>query len=472
MTNPTATVATLDSDVPAAAPDPGSGARPGRRLRPFTRGLAAVAVAGFLLRLAIILVSKRDLDACGRELCGDALWYSSSAQTLAAGGGFENRLNAVPPYAPAADHPPLTTLLMAPTKLLFLRDSILAQRIGMAVLGTVAIVLVGILARRLAGDRAGLLAAGLAAINPNFWMNDVIVMSETVGTVAMLAVLLLVYRFVDRPSLARAAWVGVACGVAGLARAELLLFLPVTVVPVALMARSISIPARLGRVLVAGGAAVLVLVPWTVYNAPRFEKPVLLSTNDGITLLGANCDPVYGVDGAGGVGFWNLGCTYPVAERIPPGADQSVVSSYYRDAGIQYIKDHKRLVPGVVATRIVRGFGFFGPDQMVWLNEGEGRERWASWAGFVLWWVMLVPAVAGAVALRRRRVPLWPLLSTIAIVTITLTAFYGIVRFRLPADIAAVVLAGIGLDAYVLRPRRRREPEVAPRPTPAASAPA
>ena len=23
----------------------------------------------------------------------------------------------------------------------------------------------------------------------------------------------------------------------------------------------------------------------------------------------------------------------------------------------------------------------YGPDQMVWLNEGEGRERWASWAG-------------------------------------------------------------------------------------------
>ena len=464
MSPPPSTVAPPGVDAATAAPAPAPQGPRASRFSPFDRALALIAAGGFALRLVIILGFKQGLDACGRELCGDALWYSSSAQTVAAGGGFENRLNAVPPYSPAADHPPLTTLLMAPTKLFFLRDSVLAQRIGMALLGTVAIVLVGLLTHRLAGSRAALLAAGLAALNPNFWMNDVIVMSETVGTVAMLAVLLLVYRFVDRPSLARIAWVGVACGFAGLARAELLLFLPVTVVPVVLLARSIPVPARLGRIAVAGGTALLVLVPWTLYNAPRFEKPVLMSTNDGITLLGANCDPVYGVDGAGGVGFWNLGCTYPVAERIPPGADQSVVSSYYRDAGIQYIKDHKRLVPGVVGTRIVRGFGFFGPDQMVWLNEGEGRDRWASWAGFIMWWVMLVPAVAGVVALRRRRVPLWPLLSTFVIVLITLTVFYGIVRFRLPADIAVVVLAGVGLDAYVLRPRRRRAPAGVPDP--------
>lgn len=422
---------------------------------PFGRALGIITGIGLLLRVAYIFVFKRGLDTCGTELCGDAFWYSSSANVFAHGHGFENRIGGPGTFSAAADHPPLTTIVMAPTNLLFWRHSVLAQRLGMALLGALVIVLIALLTRRLAGDRAGLIAAGIAVINPNFWMNDVVVMSETVGTVAIIVVLIAVHRLIDRPTWQRAAWVGAACGIAGLARAELLLFLPVTVVPVALMLRTISLPARVGRIAVAGGFALLMLAPWTLYNVGRFEKPVLLSTNDGITLLGANCDEVYGVNDPGGVGFWNLGCTWAYADQIPPGADQSVVSSIYRDAGIEYIKTHKRLVPGVVAIRLGRGWGFYGPDQMAWLNQGEGRERWASFAGYGAWWLMLVPATIGAVALRRRRVPVWPLLSTIVIVTITLSAFYGIVRFRLPADVAVVVLAAAGID-HLLRRRTSR----------------
>jgi 4-amino-4-deoxy-L-arabinose transferase-like glycosyltransferase len=333
---------------------------------------------------------------------------------------------------------------------------VLGQRLLMTAFGAAVIVAIGLLGRKVAGERAGLLAAGLAALNANFWMNDVLVMSETLGTLAIALTLLAVYRYIDDPSVRRAAVVGALIGVAGLARAELLLLLPVTFLPVALARRNQPIPARLGRWLLAGLAGFAVLLPWTVYNLVRFEQPVLLSTNDGLTLVGANCDRVYGIDDPGGIGFWNLWCKSDADFFMPEGttfADQSEQSAYYRRIGVDYIANHKRLLPKVVAIRVARGFGVFGPDQMVWLNQGEGRETWASWTGYATWWLLLVPAVAGGVVLWRRKVPVWPLASTVVVVLVTVAAFYGIVRFRLPADVAAVVLAAVALDALWRRVR-------------------
>lgn len=418
----------------------------------FQKRLAIITIAGLVFRVAYILAFKLGaVDTCDRELCGDALYYSSSANVFAHGYGFENRLGGPGHFFPAADHPPLTTIVMAPTNLFFWRHSVVAQRLGMAMLGAAVIVAMGLLARRLAGDRAGLIAAGIAAVNPNFWMNDVLVMSETLATLLIVSTLIAVYRFIDEPSTRRAAVVGLVIGLAGLTRAELLLFLPFTLLPVALLRRSISVPARLGRLAVASLVVVGVLAPWVLYNLNRFENPVYLSTNDGITLLGANCDQVYGVDDPGGVGFWKLQCTADVDATLPPGADESVVDKAYRDAAIDYIKNHKRLVPGVVMIRLGRGWGVYGPDQMAWLNQGEGRSRPVSWAGYVVWWLLLVPAGAGVVVLFRRKVPVWPLLSTILVVSVTVAVFYGIVRFRLPADVAATALAAVAIDALLAR---------------------
>jgi hypothetical protein len=99
---------------------------------------------------------------------------------------------------------------------------------------------------------------------------------------------------------------------------------------------------------------------------------------------------------------------------------------------------------------------------MVYLNENEGRERWASWAGIYTMYVLLALATAGAIILRRRRVLVWPLLSTAVIASITAASFYGIVRFRLPADVAMTALAAIPLGAcagrIVDRHRGRQAP--------------
>ena len=66
-------------------------------------------------------------------------------------------------------------------------------------------------------------------------------------------------------------------------------------------------------------AAVVVIGPWIVFNASRFDRPILLSTNDGTALRGASCDSVfYGPE----TGLWSLACVLPV-----PKGDESVQSA-------------------------------------------------------------------------------------------------------------------------------------------------
>ena len=94
---------------------------------------------------------------------------------------------------------------------------------------------------------------------------------------------------------------------------------------------------------------------------------------------------------------------------------------------------------------------------MAFYNTGEGREEWASWTGVIQYWLLVPVAVAGGVILRRRRdVRLLPLLAMPVLVVIVSAVFYGIPRFRLPAEITIVVLAAAALDHLWSSHQRRR----------------
>lgn len=103
-------------------------------------------------------------------------------------------------------------------------------------------------------------------------------------------------RTVSAPTVWRALAVGMSVGVAALTRGELLLLGPALAVALLVAARSVDLGRRMLLCGVAAAGAVAVLAPWAVHNADRFEERVLLSTNDGDTLVGANCDETYSGD--------------------------------------------------------------------------------------------------------------------------------------------------------------------------------
>ena len=100
------------------------------------------------------------------------VWYSGQAVKLADGDGFVDFFYG----GPTAEHGPLTPLLLAPVS--WMDDPVRWQRTVMTVIGLAVVVAVGLLARRVGGWWVGVVAVALAAIYPNLWMNDSLVMSE------------------------------------------------------------------------------------------------------------------------------------------------------------------------------------------------------------------------------------------------------------------------------------------------------
>jgi len=179
-----------------------------------------------------------------------------------------------------------------------------------------------------------------------------------------------------------------------------------------------------------------------VYNAGRFEKPVLVSTNDGLTLIGANCDQQY--DGPD-PGLWDIACLPPGSFNEAQQLDQSVVNADYRHLAVAYARDNLGDLPRVAAIRVARTWSLYDPASMIRYNENEGREPPVGWGGFVSFWLLVPFAVGGAVLLRARGRTIWPLLSTFVVVTVVSALFYGLLRFRAPAEVALVVFAAVAL---------------------------
>jgi hypothetical protein len=161
-------------------------------------------------------------------------------------------------------------------------------------------------------------------------------------------------------------------------------------------------------------------------------------------LRGANCEDTYG---GPRLGYWNGTC-HPIP-RVP--GDLSAQAAETRRVGLEYMTDHVDELPLVMAARVGRVWSVFRPIQMARDNQFEGRPYWVSVAGLVFYFPLALLAVVGAVFLRRRRESLTPLLGPIVITTLTAAAFYGLVRFRAPAEASLVVLAAVALDALIAR---------------------
>jgi 4-amino-4-deoxy-L-arabinose transferase-like glycosyltransferase len=314
-----------------------------------------------------------------------------------------------------------------------------AQRLTMAVLGTVGVALVGLLGRTVTGERTGLVAAGIAAVYPNLWVNDGLVMAETLSVLAVVLALLLAYRFIRHPTVGTGLALGAVCGAAALISGELILLAPLLALPTVLLARSITRPERIEHLLILFGALALIVGPWVVFNLGRFESPTFLSTDDGVLLLGANCDAVYHGDATG---LWQRDCLPEVR------GDQSTANAAYRTDALQYIRDHADRFPAVVVARIGRTWGLFHPGAMRSYGEREGRESWVTSAGLWFYYPLLLLAIAGIVVMRHRFDHLWQLLVPFVIVTLVSIATYGQTRFRVPAEPSLVVLAAIAIDAF------------------------
>lgn len=418
-----------------------------RRLGGFTGGVVAIALASFVSRVvSFATVTDRNPGN------GDPFFYHAQANMLADGVGFGEPIQWLLEgrFVPSAIHPPLFTLWLTPASLLGARGY-LSHKTLAALAGVGVVVVAALLARRLAGDRAGLIAGALVALYPNLWIIDGTLWPEGLYTLTVGLTLLAAYRWKDEPTLRRAALVGAGVGASILTRGEALLLLPLLCLPLAWSGRR---HARrwFGHAVVMGAVAIGLLAPWTVRNAMQFSQPVLVSTNSDEVLYYANCPDTY--EGPF-IGYWSFNCQERErASRVerglppdPPG-DEAERAAAWGDLGRQYAIDNRDRLPAVVAARVTRVWDVRHADNNARALVLEGRPLGWNQAGLWTYRVLAVPAVIGLWVLhRRRRGETWPLVAMVAMITVTAVYAYGHVRFRTVGDLVVVIGAAIALDA-------------------------
>ena len=428
-----------------------------RRAR-FAWLLGIIVALGFVVRVVFVLGWRKDI-----VFGGDAYYYHETANLIARGRWFIEPLALLNgDVRLAAHHPPLYTLFLTIPSVLGM-TGMPSHLLWSCALGTATVALVGVLGRRVAGSTVGLLAALIAAFDPNFWVPDGSLMAETLAMFTTALVLVLAYWYWRAPSLGRLLACGAACGLAALSRSELALLVPFVVIPLAGVTRSVPPRQRVAWGAGAVAAAVLVTVPWVGYNLHRFREPVFLSSQFGPTLAAANCDRIY--YGPEIMNYFSFPCAIEIDERaIPPGLDASQEDRINRREALHYIREHLGRLPVVVAARVGATYGIYRRDTQIYIDGVfENRGMTVSRASMLAYQVLLVLAVVGAVVLRKRRtVPVFPLLAPPAVALLTVIMLYASTRFRASAEVSYAVLAAIAIETgwNAVRQRLRRREEV------------
>ena len=439
------------------------------------RWVLLISVLGLILRLAYVL-----LVVPGAALSGDGVYYHEAANLMADGLGFtepyryiyggahEVLFTSDPESAvttagaalpvghiePTAGHPPLWVLVLGAFSAVGFTSVAAHQLVG-ALTGAIGVVAAGWAGHEIGNllglNRVGPIAAAITAGYASFWLNDGLIMSESL-VVPITAVLLgLAVRISRYPSLRNVVLLGLVGGLAALTRAELLLALPVLALPI-LVNPTASLGRRLRYYAAVGVVASAVMAPWIVRNLTVFDEPVLLSNGVGILLAQTNCEATYYGDKQGA---WSFDCGLPQPSGPDNAAiDESVRDSEYRRRGIDYLTDNPaRLVTQVVPKRIGRYWGVYAPiDQLRADILVEGRNFRLSVLGYAQFISVVSLAILGAREIRRRHGPMRTLATLPILGTLVAGLTMGATRYRVPAEVALVLLAAVAISAL---PKRR-----------------
>lgn len=440
-----------DADEAAPAPDDGGAARLQAQQATFRALLPTITLLGLVIRIAYAVGWRFDAG-----LKYDGPIYRARAQFLMSGRGFldPDAWNFQRIAENGAIHPPGNALFLALGQQLGF-DTNHKWQIWSCLLGTATIVVIAYAGKALASPRVGLIAAGIAAVHPGFWSFDPTIMAETPGQFITALVLLLGYRFWDRPSPSRAGWLAGVAAFGALTRSELLVMLPMLVLPLVLASRGTTrqILTRLGAVVIWSAA---VLGPWVGWNLVRYDHPVTIATGLDISLAYAQCDDTwYGEH----TGYWNVFCGAEIPDAPSNKyADESEIGSQYRTRAGAYISAHRSRWPVVIATRVGRTLSIYRPLQQVDLESSrEGREKPVLLAGLAATYATVLLAVVAFVRPPRSRRRLLPLLVPLAAGAAGAAITFGTTRYRSAGEVGLVLLAAVGIDA-ILRWRAGRTP--------------
>lgn len=414
----------------------------------FCPALAAIALGALIWRIAYDVALRHQFPA------PDGLYYLGGARLIRHGRWFVNPFNGMP----AAFHPPLWTLVLVIPRLLG-ADSTLSAQVFASLVGAMAVIAVGFAGRCITSDRGGLIAALIAASYPGLWVYERSLLSETVLSVGVAVLIAGTYRYIARPTRRRAVLLGLLCGLLALTRSEQVLLVPALLVPLILGWRWRAFSRQgIESLTLACIAAVLVIMPWTLFNVGRVNGPVLLSTGSGSAMAQGNCDSVY--FGAN-LGYSDISCLRPLAaDAARRGSKDPFGDSTFRNEALRYMRKHLSRVPLVLVAREGRAWSLYKPFETAKTQYQFPQHPWWPRAlDLFYYWSLLPIAVTGGVLLRRRGVSLLPLVAPFVITIVAVALTYGDPRLRAGAEVPLVLLAAVAIERLTRIGSRVSQPD-------------
>lgn len=415
--------------------------------------LLTVAV-GLAVRIAFVTAASFP------RIANDAVFFRMTATDLADGKGYVAPFVTHPDkLVPTAAHPPLFPALLSVFDLLGIQ-SITAQRVGLAVVCCVAVLVVGLVGRKVAGPMVGIVAAAIAALDP-IWLQYIgTLLSESIYLIVVPLMLLLALRCLEDPNIWRFGLLGITIAGAVLIRSEAIDFVVLLGVPLLLFA---AVPwsrrCIFGVALLAG---LLVIVgPWLIRNEVQVGGAVL-SDQPGLTLAGSYCTNTFDPSDIT-YGSFNGDCADGTAavfirwEKPPDNATAWTELSLDRaltSSSEHFARTHLSEMPRVILAREASTWGLGNHQFQLDLAVYQGRNRTYEQLGWILTWVLVPFAITGCVVLglrSRRRLVI--MLVPIVVVIVNVAVTYGSPRLRVAAEPSLAVLASVGVVAIARRIR-------------------
>ena len=414
------------------------------------RLLIWILAAALLLRVAWSLYAARD----PAEL-NDPSTYLAAGIGIANGDGYRFFLDGAPTAYFPIGYPAFVAVWAWLVEHTPLDDIPRVVGVVQAVIGTASVWFVHRITARLYGARPALVAAALVAFFPGLLMYSSTLLSETLFVFAILlaiAVITAVPWGDGVPSWRRLAAFGALTGAAMLVRPQASLFL--IALPVAMVVARLDRRRALAAFGLALATAALVIAPWTVRNAITMDAFIPISSNLGDDLcIGHN-------DGARGHFAFYEECV-PV-EKIRGGPAEVERSREGTRVALEHIWEHPRREAWLVLQKA--RFTYNGDSGAIAAAEAYGNARFLpgglrsalTTVADVYFFLVVALGLVGSVLMASRRDgrSTFLLLALAAMALIPL-AFFGDMRFHVPASPLFAIAAALALTRLVPRLRRR-----------------
>jgi 4-amino-4-deoxy-L-arabinose transferase-like glycosyltransferase len=388
----------------------------------------AILCAALAARLTFVAVAPPEI------LARDAQEYEAMARLLLERGTYGTHTLRPPGYP---------TLIAAVYALFGPRVVVL--RVIEALLGTLAVGLIGAAGTRLFGRRAGLVSGALAALHPVLAYLPSIQYSENTLVLVVALAWLALFEAGRRGGLRRWALSGVLWGVALLIRPNTVLMVPGLAAGLALaLARERR--AWLAPALACAAAAALVVTPWIVRNHRVHGEWYFIATGGGRQLWVGN-NPRAEADSR--VAGFHLDSLMEAETRALP--NQVEMERYFYRKGLDYMREH----PGravILYLRELRNLFAFYPETRTGRHINAASRTAQGLASAVLFAGVLL-----ALSRIRSEPGLWPLAGSVASYALGSAFFFTIMRYRMTVEPGLLWMAGAGWSLALARWAARAE---------------